>query len=412
VRNSSKLLCNATGCLLVLLLTSVSSAQPPIRISSAAPPQQINAAAFQQGGLAPVPPAGVQGGFNAQLAQPQFDPFSTHPQAANSPPMLVAPPQSNAPGFGPQGFAPPPQFQQQPPVLYPNGYGLDPGSSAGWGPNGALAQPTPGPYLRLFQDLRLTHTFLAGDPESETRDLQINDSELATTMNFPNFLWTGQPLRLSPGFIFHSWSGPRAGGPPADLPSRAYSAYLNGYMTTNLDRLVGAEVDVTGGVFSDFNTLTSDSVRVFGTGLVWFRLNPTVTIKGGVEYLDRVDLKLLPAGGIFWRPNQDYYFELYFPRPRFGQRVTALGNYDVWFYLGGEYGGGSWTVERAVTGISQRVDINDIRIFAGFEWTGRVTPFRGFAEAGYVFERELVYAGGPENVFINDTFMLRGGLIY
>ncbi|QDU98340.1 hypothetical protein [Lignipirellula cremea] len=418
----SKLICS---CLLLLLLVAPEHAWGQIGASiSTASRAPINTTAFQ-GGMTPVPPAGVQGGvviqpnpqgvYGGGMVQPQqFDPFTTHPQSADIPPQLMPPPQGFSQPYQaqPYGQAPgyvTPGYPQQPPVLYPNGFGYDP-ACQGWGPGAALAQPTQGPYLRLFQDVRLTYTWLGGDPGSNNADLAINDAEIATTVNFPNFLWSNQPLRLSPGFVFHSWAGPA--NVAADLPSKAYSAYLNAYWTTSLDRNVGAEFDVTAGVFSDFNTITSDSVRIFGTGLGWVRITPTLTAKAGVQYLDRVDLKLLPAGGLFWRPNQDFYLEAYFPRPRVGQRLTYFGNYDVWAYLGAEYGGGSWTVERTA-GASQRVDINDIRLFVGLEWTGQVTPFSGFIEGGYVFNRELVYDRDPaSDMNLNDTFMVRGGLVY
>ena len=96
-------------------------------------------------------------------------------------------------------------------------------------------------------------------------------------------------------------------------------------------------------------------------------------------------------------------------------------NTQVWAYLGAEYGGGSWTVRRLFQDqvISDRVDINDVRIFTGLEWLGprNVT---GFFEIGYVFNRELVYVedpGGPNpdrlsRLKIEDTMMIRTGISF
>ena len=44
-----------------------------------------------------------------------------------------------------------------------------------------------------------------------------------------------------------------------------------------------------------------------------------------------------------------------------------MGNQDLWWYVGGEYGGGAWTVEREGD-FSDRIDINDIRVMLGLEW--------------------------------------------
>jgi len=83
----------------------------------------------------------------------------------------------------------------------------------------------------------------------------------------------------------------------------------------------------------------------------------------------------------------------------------------MWSYVGGEYGGGSWAIER-IDGSDDQVDINDVRAFVGIEWIGprRVT---GFFDFGYAFERELVYASDPSNSLdLQDTLMIRSGLAF
>ncbi|HUG71571.1 MAG TPA: hypothetical protein VMM76_27755 [Pirellulaceae bacterium] len=442
--------------------------------------------------LAPVPQPGSQFAQapSTTLGPPRFDPYTTNPNAAAQPPSLLSP-SANSPSAGtsttpfwqtpnsPGGVQPsysqpvypqaqypqtqypqtqypqtiaPPNYQvpnptyapgacpQQPPVLFPSGIGL---------PDWNLPQPQPGQYLRLFQDVRLTYTWLNGG-DSPT-EMDINDIELATTVNFPNFLYSGQPLQVSPGFIFHFWDGPTthpvptapipAGAPllplttppgalfPTEMPSRAYSTYLDFGWQPMLTPQFGADIDFSIGVYSDFNSVTKDSVRFQGTGLLVLGLTPTVALKGGVTYLDRLDIKLLPAGGILWRPNPQTRFDIYFPKPKLAQYLTTIGNTDVWWYVNGEIGGGSWTVERNAVvlmdpllpmgatklvpiGGDRRVDINDYRVGGGLEWTCQ-SGVRGFVEAAYVFNRELVFASGPiAKHDLDNTVMLRGGLTY
>jgi hypothetical protein len=140
-------------------------------------------------------------------------------------------------------------------------------------------------------------------------------------------------------------------------------------------------------------------------------LTPTMTLKAGVTYLDRVDIKLLPAGGILWTPNPRTRLDIYFPRPKLSHYLTTVGNTDVWIYLNAEYGGGSWTIRRP--GVTDRsMDINDIRVGGGLEWTHQF-GLAAFVEAAYVFNRELVFASGdPATHELDDTYMVRGGLIY
>jgi hypothetical protein len=86
-----------------------------------------------------------------------------------------------------------------------------------------------------------------------------------------------------------------------------------------------------------------------------------------------------------------------------------VGQYEVWWYLTGEYGGGSWTIERAFTGITQQIDINDFRIGGGLEWNGP-RGFTGFVEGGWVFNRVVLYRGDPaDNFSPEDSFYLRAG---
>ena len=266
--------------------------------------------------------------------------------------------------------------------------------------------------MRLFQDIRFQYTWVAGDTGS--RELTTNDVELATTVNFPNFLWSGQPLHVSPVFAFHFWDGPDTSAQfPTLLPSRVYSTYLEGRWQPMLTPMFGGDLDVSLGVFSDFGKLDSDSVRVQGTGLFVLALTPTLAVKGGVNFLDRVDVKLLPAGGVVWTPNPQTRFDIFFPKPKLAQYLTTIGNTDVWWYLNGEYGGGSWTVARPGIADDRRVDINDIRVGGGIEWTGH-TGVRGFVETAYVFEREIFFASavGPPPTSLKDSVMVRGGLSY
>ena len=59
--------------------------------------------------------------------------------------------------------------------------------------------------------------------------------------------------------------------------------------------------------------------------------------------------------------------------------------------------------------MSDRIDINDIRVGAGLEWTGP-RGLTGFVEGGFVFEREVFYVVNPaDNFNPGDTFMVRGG---
>jgi hypothetical protein len=313
----------------------------------------------------------------------------TSPYAATSP---FAPPPAS-PYVGP-GLAPPPSGTGQPASLFPNGFLTD--------PQWDMSQS-----LRFIQDLRLRETYVAGGQDDT--DLGINDIETAVTFTLPNFLTTGQPLFVSPAFALHLWDGPA--NIDADLPPSAYSAYLDFQWTSDPQLQIGAELGFRVGVYTDFDTLNSDSLRLQGLGLGTARLTPALTLKLGVVYLDRNDIKLLPAGGLLWTPTPQVRFDFFFPQPKLAAYLTTVGRYEVWWYVAGEYGGGAWTVERT-DGTSDRIDINDIRVSAGLEWTGP-RGLMGFVEAGFVFKRQVIYVVDPDDTFNpDDSWMVRAGVAF
>lgn len=386
---------------------------PPATLTPSAPP-----ASFAP--TLTAPPA------NATLGAPSFDPYAIAPATTSAP--AYSPPVVPQYGTNPFG-APPaitPQYGQpplysQPPVYnqpvapafgqpYGTTYGqaAPPATGGTWSDD--IGRPDPyqsGEPLRLLQNIRLRHTWVSR--LEEEAGLGINDSELATTAAFPRFLFTTQPLYISPGFIFHQWDGPA--GISADLPPRAYSGYVDFDYISNPSYRLGADLHVRTGLYSDFEAFNSRSFRVSGRGLGTYRLTPALQLKAGVEYINRNDLKLLPAGGVLWTPNPQVRFDIYFPKPKLAMYVTTIGYTEIWAYLAGEYGGGAWTIERAAGG-DERIDINDIRAIVGTEWQMR-NSLKGFVEGGFVFNREVVYVAEPLDSFDpGETFMLRGGIAY
>jgi hypothetical protein len=248
---------------------------------------------------------------------------------------------------------------------------------------------------------------------------------VSSTIALPNFLWSGQPWFISPGFGLHLWSGPQAFGMPA-LPSKAYSAYLDLGWRSDTNSAFGVEMAGRIGLYSDFTGLVDASVRPSGNALMRYNLTPTLALKAGVEYINRADKKLLPAGGLIWTPNPQTKWEIYFPQPRFSSYLTTLGNRETWWYVSGEYGGGTWTPKLqfdldndGTLDYEERslMDINDFRVSIGMEFLPPATAGVGkrgaFIEVGYVFERRVVIVALPsENFRPDDTFLIRGGVAF
>jgi hypothetical protein len=369
-------------------------------------------------GLTPVPPSSTPSGVS--LGQPTFDPYATGapPPSTGSVYGASAPPASSWPGGPPPtstatpgatglSLPPPPPagVGQSPSSLFPNGF-MTPSSTLN---SDAVIAGMP---VRLFQP-RARASYIP-ELEDGTNDLGMNEFDTSVVATLPNFLHSGQPLLVIPSFSLVLLDGPVS--PPADLPAQVYGAYLDAFWKTDPMQLWGVELGGRVGVFTSFDTVTSESIRTMGLAQLRLQLTPQLALKGGVAYIDRVQFDWLPTGGVIWHPNPKSRWDIYFPQPKIACYVNTMGNQDLWWYVGGEFGGGSWTVER-LSGATQRVDINDIRVYTGFEW-GPSDLFRegrrlGFVEVGWITNRRLVYdIGPPTELEIDDSLMVRAGVGY
>ena len=396
----------ASICLAVCGLPVLSYAQ------TVQPPSTINTPAItayqNPGAVAPTPIGAAPSGLGGTIGA--WDPYSSSASNIYAPPSLppasypgtYPPPTSYPPASTGFGTGPPAYYPQQPPPLYTQ---PPPPYSQPYGNTGLPKFP----YERFLENVSFRFTWLPKldtDPDA----LQTHDFDFSTTALFPNFLHTDAPLRVTPAFVLHLWDGPSNG--VQDLPANAYSAYVDGSWDPHLSPRLWAELGLRIGAYSDFNTITSRSVRYQGLAVANVALTPTATLKGGVVYLDRMTTKLLPVVGVLWQPNKHSRYDITFPYPRLSRYWGTFGNRDVWWYVGGEYGGGSWTIKRydfmAMDEVGDRIDINDYRVFFGMEST-QVNQSVAFFEIGYVWSRKIIYESTLADLDLDATLMLRSG---
>ena len=305
-----------------------------------------------------------------------------------------------------------------PSTLFPEGLfrgGVLGGAFGGGYGGGVYSAGGTGPFsqFKLIHGPRVRHTFIdAGDGPL---DLETNESDISIAFAFPNFLYSNRPLFIVPSFSIHLWDGPD-GATGSDLPPNVYSAFLDFGWQTDANQIMGLELGLRVGVFSEFDVLRDESLRIQGKGLASFRLTPATTFKIGAYYLDRNKIKILPAGGWLWQPNPYTRVDIFFPQPKFARYWRTIGTRDVWWYATGDYGGDNWTIERD-DGSFDAVDINDLRVMLGLEWGLseyiRAGQRTGFVEVGYAFDREVIYRHNPaDNFDPDDGFMVRAGFGY
>ncbi len=349
---------------------------------------------------------------NAPPALSSFDPYG-NPLLGTPPPDVpyAVQPQFNqptAPSANPFGAPAAPGVPQQGGSVFPSGLPFQ------WESGAYHYQNTNGSSSRLqrfLQQISYEQTWIQGDLSED--ELEINRTEISATFGIPVFYNPDTPLLITPGFAFNWLGGPVGEGGAsgtADLPPRLFDAYLDAAWHPRLSDWLHADLGVRTGVWSDFEEVNSDSVRILGRGLGVLALSPKFDVLVGAWYLDRNRIKLLPAGGVHWRPNSEWDAYVVFPNPKIRKRFFNIGSSQWWWYVAGEYGGGRWTVERA-GGIADNIDINEIRTIFGLEWETQ-TQARGHIEVGYVWDREILFdrTKSPPKIKLDDTVMVRAGI--
>jgi len=352
--------------------------------------------------------------FGAPLAPPpsSWDPYA--PQAGQ---WMPAAPATGMPAPSALGGQPGyPGWQPGAPSLVPTqGTGNTPASLF---PQGMSTQnPTMQQTMRLYQGVRGSWAYIFGDGNGTS--VGINEFDTTATFALPFFYHSQAnlnhaPLLITPGFGLQLWNGPETTPTMlADLPPSTYDVFLDAAWNPQFTPLFGAELGIRVGIFTNWDVLVWESWRIMGRAIGTLQLTPTMQGKAGIVYLDRNQVKLLPAVGLTWVPDANSRYDIFFPAPKAARKFTELGRHSLWGFVAGEYGGGAWTFRRD-TGQISPFDYNDIRVSVGAEWVPKVPlGLAGSFEVGYVFYRQLFYVDGPPQIQdLPDSLMLRLGLAY
>ena len=319
--------------------------------------------------------------------------FSTTPQGWTAAPPIrqVQYPLDNSAYTDP--FTPPPTGQP--------GYRGGTPAPAVAPPSCALpaAPPQPDAWVTLDQS-RWEATWVAGGSDVDAVGLLTN--EFRAKLKFPG----ARMLTLSPRFGWHFVDGPIA----TDLPSELYDASLEGVLSLPLSSRLFMQAAVAPSVFSDGRNSSRDGFRLPGRWLVFWNYSDRLTLSTGLVYLDRDDIGLLPAAGLIYKPTDDWRIELLIPRPRVAWRYASNGPKASWLYAVGEFGGGSWAIERA-SEVRDVATLSDYRLLLGWE---RIVEggVDCRVEGGYVFNRSLEYQSLPGERDLPGTALVRFALSY
>ena len=352
----------------------------------------------------------VQFGAPVSPPPPSWDPYAPQPG-----PMLAAPPASPAPTWAPSAINGQPGY----PGYTTTGSTIPQiAPDMGTAGNSITESPTFQKSMRLYQGARGSWAYLFGN--NTGRQLGVNELDTSATFAVPFFFnspanLNRAPLLLTPGFGLQLWNGPKtnANNDFVELPPNTYDVFIDTAWNPQFTPLFGAELGVRVGIFTTWDELVWESWRIMGRAIGTLNLSQQWQAKLGIVYLDRFEVKLLPAVGATWVPNPNARYDIFFPAPKAAWRFSQLRNRAVWGFLAGEYGGGAWTFNQSGKAGVTGFDYNDVRISLGTELVPMTAQgLAGSFEVGYVFARNVYIVDGPKNVNLNDTLMLRLGLAY
>jgi len=255
----------------------------------------------------------------------------------------------------------------------------------------------------FFQKIAFTGTYI---DRGSLNSFGLNELDLSMSaaVPAPTREW---PMLITPAFNVRYLDGPVT----PMLPPRLYETYVDFLWVPRLSERWTAIIGVAPSLYTDFEINTSNAFRLTGKALARYDWVPEkVQIVFGVLYLNRDDIRLLPAGGVIWNPSLDRRYELVFPRPKLAHRINAGPGFEDWLYLGGEFGGNSFAYDSG-GGIVDKVTLRDYRALLGLE--RKLNGGAGYRiEVGYVFSRTAEFASGMPDITADDTALVRGGVIY
>ena len=286
-------------------------------------------------------------------------------------------------------------------------------------------------YQRLIDAWKVDVLWMPGGQDN--KKLGLTRLELNATLAFPLCFDPKNSLKVTLGFAFNWWNSdsnlyllnktvidPVTGLPSyytlnAMHPNRTYDAYLDFGWAPQLSDWISVDLGVRIGVYSDFHTVRGGAIRLTGHAVGNFRISQTWEARLGIDYINRVGDKILPVVGAVWTsPDGTMKLEAVFPYPKFSQKCPiADARNELWWYVRGEYGGGTWNVYTGLDSPYEKftnVSYNDIRIAVGLDFEF-INNIHGFFEIGGAFNRKIQYQR-VASMNLGDSFFLSGGLYF
>lgn len=220
---------------------------------------------------------------------------------------------------------------------------------------------------------------------------------------------------LAPGVLFNGtgifnarwWDGPSGVALPGQVDEVSVDLELGLFNDGPWSSQIAFHPQI---VESYEGRLDQNAFNFDGRVVTTYRASPEWSFVGGVAFWDRVDLLVVPHVGFIWTPDDRWELRILFPKSRISYFVGNWRDGDVWIYGDAEYTAEAYQASIAQPDSSDRIQLTDDRLSLGLRWdTGR---YSFFAEGGFVFNRQIKFAGPTPAFNLSDSGMIRVGVRY
>jgi len=258
----------------------------------------------------------------------------------------------------------------------------------------------------FFQKAKFTGTWI---PQLDDDSLGWTDLRSEFTVAVP-FFTREAPMLITPFYELHFLDRPDG----SDLPPRLHDVAIDFSHFRRVTNNWFVNVAVAPGFYADDHSFDSDDAcRINGRAVAVYDPTPELKWVIGATYVHGGWAKVVPVAGFIYEPNDDVSYEMVFPRPRAAWRLPTSpvpGHDEYWFYVLGEFANAIWAFEQN-DGTDDMLAYRDFRIMLGLE-RKIIGGLSHRIEVGYVFNREIKLASDGDEVDMDDSVLLRAGVVY
>ncbi len=258
----------------------------------------------------------------------------------------------------------------------------------------------------FFQKAKFTGTWI---PQLDDDSLGWTDLRSEVTVAVP-FFTREAPMLITPSYELHFLDRPLG----FDLPPRLHDLVIDFSHFRRVTNNWFVNLAVAPGYYADDHSFDSDdALRLNGRAVAVYDPTPELKWVIGATYVHGGWAKVVPVAGFIYEPNDDVSYELVFPRPRTAWRLPMSpvpGRDEYWFYVLGEFANAIWAFEQN-DGTPDMLASRDFRIILGLE-RKIIGGLSHRIEAGYVFNREIKLASDGDEIDMDDSVLLRAGVVY